>query len=353
MNNNQNRLIDLKISILQLAQEMGNISAACKKAGLARSSFYEIKKAYEQFGREGLEPEPKRRGRQPNQTTPEQEEQILVMTRRYPSYSYVRIANQLQLEGKSIGSNAVRGVWDRHGLVKKLARFLWIDQEAQAGRAILTEEIAKKVSRLKRLDEASDNHIEAKVPGELLSQDLYFVGVIKGVGKIYMQSAVDCANSVGFGRLCLSKLPIHSAALLHEKVLPFYDELGTRVQSVLTDCGREYCGKPEQHVFELYLGAQGIEHRTTRPASPYTNGFVERFHRTLKDEFFAKVFREKWYSSLDELQADLEQFLKFYNEERTHTGYRCQGKTPMETLKSQLEVPKSAVSDESSEPMAA
>jgi transposase-like protein len=101
------------------------------------------------------------------------------------------------------------------------------------------------------------------------------------------------------------------------------------------------------------LGAQGIEHRTTRPASPYTNGFVERFHRTLKDEFFAKVFREKWYSSLDELQADLEQFLKFYNEERTHTGYRCQGKTPMETLKSQLEVPKSAVSDESSEPMAA
>jgi hypothetical protein len=284
---------------------------------------------------------------------PEQEEQILEMTRKYPAYSYVRVANQLQLEGKSIGANAVRGVWERHGLVKKLGRFLWIDHEAQAGRAILTEEIAKKVSRLKRLDEASDNHVEAKAPGELISQDLYFVGVIKGVGKIYLQSAVDCANSVGFGRLCLSKLPIHSAALMHEKILPFYDGLGVRVQSVLTDCGREYCGRQDQHVYELYLGAQGIEHRTTRPASPYTNGFVERFHRTLKDEFFAKTFREKWYSTLDELQADLDQFLKFYNEERAHSGYRCQGKTPMQTLKFQMENPKSKVSDESSEPMAA
>lgn len=341
----QNRLIDLKISILQLAQEMGNISAACKKAGIARSSFYEIKKAYEQFGRDGLEPEPKRRGRMPNQTPPDHEEAILEMTRKFPSYSYVRVAGQLQLEGKAIGVNAVRGVWVRHGLEKKLSRFLWIDKEAAAGRAILTEEIAKKVRRLKRMDEASDNHVEANVPGELVSQDLYFVGVIKGVGKIYMQSAVDCSNSVGFAKLCLNKLPIHSAALLHERVLPFYDGLGVSVQAVLTDCGREYCGRVDQHVFELYLGAQGIEHRTTRPASPYTNGFVERFHRTLKDEFFATAFREKWYQNLEELQVDLDAFLRFYNEERVHSGYRCQGRTPMATLKSGLEQPKSESSE--------
>lgn len=343
----QNRLIDLKISILQLAQEMGNISAACKKAGIARSSFYDIRKAYEQFGRAGLEPEPRRRGRISNQTSPEDEAAVLGMTRKFPTYSYVRISGQLQIEGKAIGSNAVRGVWQRHGLEKKISRLLWIDQEATAGRAVLTEATLRKIRRLKRLDEASDNHVEANEPGELISQDLYFVGTIKGVGKIYMQSAVDCATSVGFAKLCLNKLPIQSAVLVHERVLPFYDQLGVYVKTILTDCGREYCGRPDQHLFELYLGAQGIEHRTTRPASPFTNGFVERFHRTLKDEFFTKAFREKWYKSVDELQADLDQFIKFYNEERAHSGYRCQGRTPMATLKSKLDTPMSEVSEHS------
>lgn len=343
----QNRLIDLKISILQLAQEMGNISAACKKAGIARSSFYDIRKAYEQFGRAGLEPEPRRHGRIPNQTSPEDEAFVLEMTRKYPAYSYVRISSQLQLEGKAIGSNAVRGVWQRHGLEKKIARLLWVDQEATAGRAVVTEAMLRKIQRLKRLDEATDNHVEANEPGELISQDLYFVGTIKGVGKVYMQSAVDCATSVGFAKLCLNKLPIHAAALVHERVLPFYDRLGAYVKTILTDCGREYCGRPDQHLFELYLGAQDIEHRTTRPASPFTNGFVERFHRTLKDEFFSKAFRQKWYQSIDELQADLDRFLTFYNEERTHSGYRCQGRTPMATLKSKLDTPKRGVSEPS------
>src|SRR5690606_21632464 len=176
-------------------------------------------------------------------------------------------------------------------------------------------------------------------PGELICQDLYFVGTIKGVGRIYAQTAVDCACSVGFSRLCVSKQPIHSVALVHEKILPFYDALGIQVQAVLTDNGREFCGRPDQHLYEIYLGAQSIEHRTTERASPWTNGFVERFHRTLKDEFFAKAFREKWYDSLDELQTDLDEFLRFYNERRAHGGYRCQGRTPMETLKSYDEQP--------------
>ena len=328
----QERLIDAKISLLQLAKELNNIQKACKVGKIARSSFYEIKKAYEQFGREGLRPKPKRRPRMPNEPPPEIVEKILDMTRRYPSYSYNRIANQLQLEGVGISGTGIRKVWGRHDLARKLDRYLWLEKEVSEGRGVMTERAVKAVERLKRLEEASDQHVEANRPGELLSQDLYYVGFIKGVGKVYAQSAVDCSCSLGFAKLCLSKQPIHSTALVHEKVIPFYDEWKIGVQAILTDGGREYCGLPDNHFYELYLTAQNIEHRVTRPASPYTNGFVERFHRTLKDEFFAKVFREKWYDSIESLQKDLDEFLEKYNSQRTHTGYRCQGKTPLQTF---------------------
>lgn len=344
----QERLIDAKISILQLARELKNVQQLCKTAGIARSSFYEIKKAYEQFGREGLRPKPKRRPRMPNETPPEIVEKILDMTRRHPSYSYNRIANQLQLEGVGISGTGVRKVWARHELTKKLDRYLWLEQESKEGRGTMTEKALKAIRRLKRLEEASDQHIEAHTPGELLSQDLYYVGFIKGVGKVYAQSAVDCSCSYGFARLCLSKQPIHAVALVHEKILPFYDEHEIRVQAILTDGGREYCGRPDNHFYELYLGAQNIQHRVTRPASPYTNGFVERFHRTLKDEFFAKAFREKWYDSIESLQQDLDAFLVHYNNERTHSGYRCQGRTPLQTFLDLLENEK-----ENAEPIAA
>lgn len=328
----QERLIDAKISILQLARELKNVQKLCKTAGIARSSFYEIKKAYEQFGREGLRPKPKRRPRMPNETPPEIVEKILGMTRRHPSYSYNRIANELQLEGVGISGTGVRKVWARHELTKKLDRYLWLEQESREGRGTMTEKALKAIQRLKRMEEASDQHIEAHTPGELLSQDLYYVGFIKGVGKVYAQSAVDCSCSYGFARLCLSKQPIHAVALVHEKIIPFYDKHGIHVQAILTDGGREYCGRPDNHFYELYLGAQNIEHRVTRPASPYTNGFVERFHRTLKDEFFAKAFREKWYDSIESLQNDLDAFLEHYNKQRTHSGYRCQGRTPLQTF---------------------
>jgi len=342
---NQDRLIDAKISILQLAEKLESISEACKVAGIARSSFYEIKKAYEQFGREGLYPRPKRRPRMPNEFPEETVQKILDMTRRFPSYSYVRISGQLHLENVIVSPGGVRNVWQRHGLVRKLSRYLWLEREVSEGRGIMTETALRAIKRLKRLDEASDQHVEANSPGELISQDLYMVGYIKGVGKIYLQSAVDCSNSVGFAKLCVSKQPIHSVALVHEKIMPFYDGLGISVSAVLTDGGREYCGRPDQHFFELYLGSLNIEHRVTRPASPYTNGFAERFHRTLKDEFFAKAFREKIYSDIEELQKDLDAFLDFYNNGRVHSGYRCQGRTPMQTLKDLLAQPMSQTTE--------
>ncbi|HLD98942.1 MAG TPA: helix-turn-helix domain-containing protein [Bdellovibrionota bacterium] len=186
---NQDRLIDAKISILQLAEKLDSISQACKVAGIARSSFYDIKKAYEQFGREGLVPQLKRKPRMPNEYSQETINQILDMTRQFPAYSYVRISGQLQISGVSVSPGGVRKVWERNGLVRKLSRYLWLEREVSEGRGIMTEQALKAVQRLKRLEQASDQHVEANKPGELVSQDLYLVAVIKGIGKIYLQSA--------------------------------------------------------------------------------------------------------------------------------------------------------------------
>jgi transposase InsO family protein len=120
--------------------------------------------------------------------------------------------------------------------------------------------------------------------------------------------------------------------VLNDRVLPFYDEHGVEIEHLLTDNGREYCGRPVGHPFELYLAIQQIQHRRTDIGSPETNGFCERFHRTVKEEFYSVAFRKTFYESLEQLQRDLDDYVAFYNRERAHQGYRTQGRTPFQTL---------------------
>lgn len=141
---------------------------------------------------------------------------------------------------------------------------------------------------------------------------------------------------MAFSKLYLSKLPMTAVDLLHDRVLPFYDAQGVALERILSDNGREYCGRPLHHPFELYCLVQQIEHRTTKVGSPETNGMVERFHRTLKDEFFSLAYRRKHYDSVEALQADLDAFVAFYNSGRAHHGYRTQGRTPLQTFTDHL-----------------
>jgi hypothetical protein len=173
-----------------------------------------------------------------------------------------------------------------------------------------------------------EEHIESSHPGYLLCQDTYFVDTLKGAGEIYMQSVVDAFCSHAWGKLYLSKTPITAAGLLNDRVLPFYDEHGLAVQHALTDNGREYCGRELHHAYELYLAINQIGHRRTGVCCPETNGFCERFHRTVKEEFFSVAFRQKLYGSVAELQADLDRWLELYNTQRPHQGYRTKGRTP-------------------------
>lgn len=143
---------------------------------------------------------------------------------------------------------------------------------------------------------------------------------------------MDTYGSYALAYLHTGKLPEEAVAALHNDVLPQYEAWGLAVKAILTDNGREFCGK-DTHACEIYLALNDIEHRMTRVKRPQTNGFVERFNRTLLTEFLHPAFRKKFYGSVAALQKDLDMWLTFYNEERPHQGYRNRGKRPLDTVK--------------------
>ena len=326
------KLIKARMGMLALAEQLNNVSAACRRAGISRSHYYEIKEAFEKFGAEGLAPQAKRKPRMPNQTPPELEAQIVEMTGRYPTYSYLRISDQLKLVGVGVSPSTVRAVWQRHGLTLRIHRLLWLEQKTAAQGGILTERQIRLLQKHRGRTSDPEQHVEAPYPGYLLCQDTYFIGTIKGIGKIYMQSVVDAHCSLGFAKVYLSKVPMTAVDVLDDRVLPFYEDHAAEVEHLLTDNGREYCGRELKHHFELFLAISQIRHRRTEVRSPQTNGFCERFHRTVKEEFFSSAFRHTLYESVAQLQQDLDRYLEFYNRERAHRGYRTQGRTPYQAF---------------------
>src|SRR5262249_2200913 len=274
-----------KLSLLQLAEELGNVSKACKIMGYHRDTFYEVKRAFQVGGVAALVEEKRGpRGPHPNRVSPEVEQRILDYALAYPTHGAQRVANERRVEGGNVGPSGVRGVWLRHDLETRHKRLLRLERVSQDTAFVLSEE---QIHLLERHSvDFRCRHVESSRPGELLNQDTFYWGTLKGVGKVYVQVAVDVFCSLAFAKVYTAKFPVTACDLLYSGVLPFYEALGVPVGALLTDNGREFCGKLETHPYELLLSMEGIEHRTTKVRSPRTNGFVERMNRTLLDECF-------------------------------------------------------------------
>ena len=201
---------------------------------------------------------------------------------------------------------------------------------AQEG-LVLTESQLAALEKAKSEKEAH-GEFESECPGYCGAQDTFYVGNMKGVGRIYQQTFIDTYAKVAFAKLYDRKTPITAADLLNDRVVPFYDTREVRLCRVLTDRGTEYCGNPEHHEYELYLALEDVDDSRTKTKSPQTNGIVERFHKTVLDEFYRVAFRKKIYGSIAELQDDLDSWVQSYNEERPHQGRWCFGKTPAQTF---------------------
>lgn len=324
-----------KLSLLKLAEELGNVSKACQIMGYHRDSFYEIKRAFQVGGVAGLL-EQKRgpKGPPPNRVSPEIEAEVLGYSLEHPTRGQVRVANDLRLKGLTVSPGGVRNVWLRHDLATRHKRLLRLEACSQEQTIVLSEEQMQLLER--HSVDFRLRHVDSGRPGELLNQDTFYWGTLKGVGKVYVQVVIDVFCSLAFAKVYTSKLPITATDLLYDRVLPFYEALGVEVGAVLTDNGREFCGRPDAHPYELLLAMEAIEHRTTRIRSPRTNGFVERMNRTLLDECFRVSGRTTWYLEPEEIQRDLDRFLAYYNLERTHQGYRLKGRTPAQALREAL-----------------
>jgi len=331
MLNSNERIIKHKLGLLNLAEELGNVSQACKVMGLSRDTFYRYKSAVEDGGVESLFDKNRRKPNPKNRVDEATESAVQQHAIDFPAHGQVRTSNELRKRGVFVSGSGVRSIWLRHNLANFRDRLKALEAKVAAEGIVLTEAQVAALEKKKDDDEAC-GAIETSHPGYLGSQDTFYVGTLKGVGRVYKQTFVDTYAKVAFAKLYTTKTPITAADMLNDRVLPFFEQHSLPMLRILTDRGTEYCGCAERHDYELYLAVNDIEHTKTKAASPQTNGICERFHKTILQEFYQVIFRKKIYTDLASLQTDLDEWLVYYNNERTHQGKMCCDRTPMATL---------------------
>ena len=324
-------IIKHKVGLLNLAEELGNVSQACRIMGLSRDTFYRYKAAVDEGGVDALISKDRRQPNLKNRVDERTEAAVVEYAIEEPAHGQVRASNELRKRGVFISPSGVRCVWLRHRLGRFRDRLRALEEKMAKESLILTESQIQALEKKKQDDEAC-GEIETAHPGYLGSQDTFYVGTLKGVGRIYQQTFIDTYAKVGFAKLYTTKTPITAADMLNDRVLPFYEEHQLPLLRILTDRGTEYCGKAETHDYQLYLAINDIDHTKTKAKSPQTNGICERFHKTILQEFYQVTFRKKIYRDIESLQVDLDEWLNKYNYERTHQGKMCCGRTPMSTL---------------------
>jgi len=337
--NTQIKLIKGKVGLLKLAEELGNVSQACKLFGYSRDTFYRYQELYEQGGEAALQEVSRRKPNLKNRIEAPVEEAVLAMAIDKPAYGQLRASNELKKKGIFISPAGVRCVWLRHDLETIRKRLKALETKSAQEGLVLTEDQVVALERAKD-EKQAHGEIETHHPGYLGAQDTYYVGTIKGVGRIYQQTFIDTYSKVATAKLYDRKNALIAADTLNDRVLPFFEQHGINLLRILTDRGTEYCGAREHHEYELYLALEDIDHSKTKAKSPQTNGICERLHRTMQEEFYAITFRKKIYNTLDVLQADLDLWLDEYNNQRTHSGKYCYGRTPMQTFLETLPLAK-------------
>lgn len=324
-------LIKRKLNILELGETLGNISEACRKLGVSRQHYYDIKSAIEEDGLEGLIEKSRKVPRIRNRVAPEIEQKVLDHSLEFPTQGQMRVANELKKQGIQISDGGVRSIWLRHNLQISSLRLKRLEKWSAENSGVLTESQVQALEQAKEEKEAH-GEIETPHPGFLLGQDTCYIGYIKGVGKIYQQTGIDTHANVGFAKVYSEKTAVTAADFLNDKVLPFYDSQKMALLRILTDRGTEYCGRVETHPYQLFLHLTGVEHSRTKVRHPQTNGSTERLNQIIQNEFYKVAFRKKIYKSIEEIQVDLDLFMNDYNNERTNQGKHCQGRTPMQTF---------------------
>jgi len=305
-----------RLVILQRAALLGNVTQVCHEAGISRTVFYRWRQRFLRYGADGLLPRPTRPTRWPRQAVPALEHAVLAYALLWPTHGPARIAAQLRQArwgGWQISGSGVYGLLKRHGLQTRWERLTRLEARA-ATDGLVTERTRRRRVR---------PHVEAQRPGDLVCLDAFYIGKLKGVGKVWQLTACDAACSYAVATLIDRVTSRTTERFLRAHVVPLFHRAGHQVRAILTDGGPEW-----QTRFTQACRSLGIEHRRTKPRHAWTNGFVERLQGTILSELWRVAFRRTYYTSVGQLERDLQAYLRFYNRERPHQGYRLQGRTP-------------------------
>lgn len=303
-----------RLHVLREAERLGNVSEACRRHGMSRTVFYRLRRRLEQYGPDGVHPKRRqaRRGR-PSAVPVQTERRVIAFALAWPTCGPQWFSDQLAREGLTIAPVTIWRVLRRHRLGTRRARLAVLEHHSADTTGLLTERTAR-----------AHRHVHATQPGELLSLDTFYVGKLKGVGKVWQITCCDVASSFGWARLVIGEVTAAAVlGVLREVVRPACRQAGWRVQRVLTDNGKEFKG-----AFAVGCERLRIRVTRTRPRHAWTNGFVERLQKTILHEHWRIAFRRHYFTSHRSLQRSLDRFLQFYNHERTHRGYRLRGRTP-------------------------
>ena len=286
-----------RLSVLQLADSLGCVSEACRQSGMDRTSFYAWKKRFDEQGLEGLKDLPPIPHGHPAMKDQETVQRVLDEAILNPAWGCIKLSDHLKLQGVDISSPTVQKILIRHNLASRHDRFMALEEKH------LKEGIELNTDQIRAIEKINpcfaERHVESSKPGELLCQDTKLIGTLSGIGRIYLHAVIGTYGSFAFGFLHTSKQPDAAVAVLYNDVIPTYKDWGISIETILTDNGREYCGT-EAHPYELFLQLSDIEHRKTKVRSPQTNGFVERFNRTIKEDCITTAYRKKIYTSIEE-----------------------------------------------------
>ncbi len=319
----EDKVHGFRLHLCQRARELGNVSAACRELGISRSLYYQLRERYVRYGSDGLHPT-RRRGQpgRPAQLDAVVERQVLALALSWPTWGPRQLSDQLARRGIRVAESTVYRALRRQGLGTRQERLGLLEAHSAQRAGLLTQRTRRQLEKARPTP--SQRHVEAKDPGELVCLDCFYVGKLKGVGPVWQITACDAASSFALAQVFIGAPRARVAAeFLRKRVVPFFRKAGYPVQRVLSDRGSEFKG-----VFDDACGDLGIRHTRTKPRHAFTNGFGERLQQTILHEHWRIEFRRRYFTQLRQLEASLQSYLRFYNHERTHHGYRTRGRTP-------------------------
>jgi transposase InsO family protein len=318
---NDDVLYQFRLRLFSLAAELGNVREACRIFGIHPSTYYRWRGPVLRSGLEMLRPRERRPPRMPNQTSPVVEQRVIAFALGHPGLGPRRISATLAQErwgGIAISPNGVWRVLRRHGLNRRISRLSLV-----AGYAAPPEP--------ERPTPLEARHVEVNRPGELVGFDCFHVGRLAGTtDRVWQYTAIDLATSYVWAELATTPLNPSAArtSALARRVAADLATHGFRLERVLTDNGSEF----RSAEFGRSLAELGARQTFIRAGRPATNGAVERVQRTILEECWRPSFARSLVPKLTGLVRDLAAYLRYYNEERAHTGRLTAGRTPLETL---------------------